>query len=462
VCEWRSKADIWYECPHERMVGSRLCIFHEHDKPVDAFLEAMRSLLLKAPSATPKNPLDLRGFVFPRDVRCEQLGVHPECIQLPRDLTNTVLDEAVFLQDVNLDGGQFSRDWGLRDVEVRGDTHLAMRGTGTLSLGGSQFHGDVRAPGLRLSLGGSLEMEDSRISGSVDLSEARIAGLSLARGQVEGDLRIVEGEISGVLNMYRLQVGGCTYLQRLTARGEVFLLGAILGRRLDLRGAHLAGRPITLECDAGGLTLGRRRPTTSFPWVQDGMGICIDDLSGARRFWSFASRTFARQGMPERADASHYLYRVYTSREKRKGENLGYPDDWSVARKSVLRFLARIRAWIAWLVECLLLRWPTAYGGSYLRIIATWAVLVVGFGVAYFLLTRDCPNAVLDLTSSGLKWKFSLGRALYFSLTTFTTLGFGDFQPAPGIGSVLVAVEAALGAIVMALTVLVIGRKFMR
>jgi len=66
------------------------------------------------------------------------------------------------------------------------------------------------------------------------------------------------------------------------------------------------------------------------------------------------------------------------------------------------------------------------------------------------------------LSSAGLAWPLSFGRALYFSIITFTTLGYGDIKPTPGWGSALTAAEAILGGIMMALTVLVIGRKFMR
>jgi len=56
----------------------------------------------------------------------------------------------------------------------------------------------------------------------------------------------------------------------------------------------------------------------------------------------------------------------------------------------------------------------------------------------------------------------SFWGALYFSVITFTTLGYGDIRPTAGLPSGLAAAEAVLGGIMMALTVLVIGRKFMR
>ena len=54
--------------------------------------------------------------------------------------------------------------------------------------------------------------------------------------------------------------------------------------------------------------------------------------------------------------------------------------------------------------------------------------------------------------------------SLYFSVVTFTTLGFGDIRPDPGIWWVKAVAmgEALCGAILMALFVLVLGRKMMR
>ena len=88
-------------------------------------------------------------------------------------------------------------------------------------------------------------------------------------------------------------------------------------------------------------------------------------------------------------------------------------------------------------------------------------ILTLGFASVYYLLTSH-GYQLFDHESPGEKWPFSFGRAFYFSIITFTTLGYGDIRPAPGLGSALTALEAILGGIMMALTVLVIGRKFMR
>lgn len=52
-------------------------------------------------------------------------------------------------------------------------------------------------------------------------------------------------------------------------------------------------------------------------------------------------------------------------------------------------------------------------------------------------------------------------NALYYSLVTFTTLGYGDMHPT-GWLKALSAIEALTGAVFMALIVAVIARKWMR
>jgi len=49
--------------------------------------------------------------------------------------------------------------------------------------------------------------------------------------------------------------------------------------------------------------------------------------------------------------------------------------------------------------------------------------------------------------------------SLYFSLITFTTLGYGDFRPLEGIGRILAGSEAFIGAFMMALFVYTFARR---
>jgi len=55
----------------------------------------------------------------------------------------------------------------------------------------------------------------------------------------------------------------------------------------------------------------------------------------------------------------------------------------------------------------------------------------------------------------------TLGESLYFSMVTFTTLGYGDFKPKPNC-RLLAGAEAALGAGLMATFIVCLTRKYMR
>jgi len=51
---------------------------------------------------------------------------------------------------------------------------------------------------------------------------------------------------------------------------------------------------------------------------------------------------------------------------------------------------------------------------------------------------------------------------IYYSIVTFTTLGYGEITPTGGIAKVVAAMEAFSGAFMMALFVAVFGKKMTR
>lgn len=96
------------------------------------------------------------------------------------------------------------------------------------------------------------------------------------------------------------------------------------------------------------------------------------------------------------------------------------------------------------------------HGESLARIFA-WALLIIfGYAAVYaqFNLIRDSGGGFVQ----------SPIDAVYFSTLTFTTLGLGDFQPDPTseLARALVTSQAALGAILIAIFVFVLGRRAAR
>lgn len=85
---------------------------------------------------------------------------------------------------------------------------------------------------------------------------------------------------------------------------------------------------------------------------------------------------------------------------------------------------------------------------SLLRILSIFFVLIFAFGASFWLLARygDAVRA------SGVQTKLSIGDALYFSVVTISSLGYGDLAPA-GIGKLLACLEVLLGLALMGILI---------
>ncbi len=102
----------------------------------------------------------------------------------------------------------------------------------------------------------------------------------------------------------------------------------------------------------------------------------------------------------------------------------------------------------------LLFYWASAgFGFRPLRVIGTALFLMVVYGLFYWSL-----GGVLNVAA---RQPAGLWEALYFSGTTFTTLGYGDFLPAPGV-RLLTLTEGILGAFTIGFFVVVVGNRLRR
>jgi len=53
----------------------------------------------------------------------------------------------------------------------------------------------------------------------------------------------------------------------------------------------------------------------------------------------------------------------------------------------------------------------------------------------------------------------TFGQYLYYSLITFTTVGYGDINPINGVARTLAVTEGILGVLLAVLVVFVLGRR---
>lgn len=90
-------------------------------------------------------------------------------------------------------------------------------------------------------------------------------------------------------------------------------------------------------------------------------------------------------------------------------------------------------------------------------IISVWALLFSIFARGSGASKMSSLNNITDLTTFD-GWQV-IFENLYLSTVTFTSLGYGDIQPANSITRALAGVEALFGALLTALIVFVIGRR---
>lgn len=115
-----------------------------------------------------------------------------------------------------------------------------------------------------------------------------------------------------------------------------------------------------------------------------------------------------------------------------------------------------------------LARWIALYGSSPYRILLTSLVVILVAAVIYPL-TGGVQEVFADRTitysiedpESAPQWWIGrvLFKSLYFSVVTFTTLGFGDIQPVGQIARLVAGIEALLGSLLAALLVYVLARS---
>ena len=87
--------------------------------------------------------------------------------------------------------------------------------------------------------------------------------------------------------------------------------------------------------------------------------------------------------------------------------------------------------------------------------IATYLWLGVAWAVSYSVIEEICPGSFSGLSAVG-------GEMLYFSLTTLTTLGYGDISPVSPFARAWSALEAATGTLYIAVMIAALVSRYQR
>jgi len=489
MCKWRSVLDPSYRCRVPSEPNSDYCIFHKCGlKDTKRFNAAIQAQFTEEGAAAIRNPpFSFIGYWFPRGIlvveKWETCKREEAC--LPDVLRNLSFSEAFIDGDLFLSGAKIEGQADLRLAQVQRNFIFTDASAGSVALQRAQIEGNAW---FQLCRVGHVYLAGAHVHADLDFDNAEVAGsVSLSNTVIDGDAAFTQARIGGSLllhgvtvnkgmNLLRANVGGSIHFGDARIQGDLVLQEATIAHRLRLNLQELGGKLSCMDC-AIGTSLWMPPPDVAvraanfdgcsakhlnlkvgtpriLGWGKARCGVRIDDKASAVSFWRFAQRTYVNEGKRQQADVSFYFERIARWKELRS----------VVARdgaKPAKRALARITRWwycFLWLLDLVFLRWTTAYGASLAHLVGTWFFVIGGFGVVYSLAPR------LIGQHGACIWTLrNWINGIHYSVTTFATLGLGDFTPGPSsLGKALTSLEALLGAILIALAVLVIGRRFMR
>ena len=421
--------------------GSDLCILHQPTpKDVERFKTALYAQLDEQGPEDERNSRSwFEGYVFPRAVvagtRDERSHFH---IALPLGMDCANFRGATFQSGADFAGAKFegSADFNGSSFE-EGACFTSAEFPGVANFGGAAF-----------SKGALFRLV--HFDWIADFSRARFeGGADFTGGEFKEDVSFCGAKFAEGAYFHGRRFAGTTNFNGASFAGAAYFVDAVF-----------KGRVSFFSTAVWFLFLGWEKPHI-WGWGHARCGVSLEHYSSAPLFWRFAQRAFSSTGDREKADAAFYFARLA---ERKAQRAVNWPSREGIRwcgwvpwlMKCVLRIILKAWPTLVWVVECVFVRWTTAYGASLARLFITWAFVVGSFGAAYSLapsLIGNGPN-IWSLRN----WVVGL----HFSVTTFTTLGLGALGSDRLVARVLISVEAILGAVLVALAVLVIGRRYMR
>lgn len=452
MCRWQDPESTEYRCRVPPDADAALCVFHSPHKKTALFLEKFNEQVNgKGDQDTRNPPMDFRGYIFPEGYGLS-LGSSSakKVVEVPSLSEGDLrLDRAVVYGSIELNVKKLAGRAVLRGARIYGDLVLAE----------AKIDGDVDASNTRIrrnvsawnvEIGGNVDFSNSVIEGhvvfrgaichaSVDFRRATIRGdAEFTRTRTDDDLDFRESTVGGHAIFLDAKVAGIGTLSEATIEGSAVFRGAVIRKYMDLTGVQVKGSCNFAFCEASALYVGPARPTIL--WLLPRReGVVIRHWKTGVSFWEFAERTFQKMGERERADAAYYFGRLWRRRAamasagwKRTVVLAGFPLD-------------------------LFLRWSIAYGASFARTLASWFIVILGFGSVYALvphLFRGYPDSIW--TSSN--W----ASGLFLSASCFAKLTLSSTTVIQSSGKVLLLSESIISSLLVALTIAVIARRVMR
>ena len=496
MCKWKRKSGRTYQCAIPAEVGSEFCVFHSSEpKSPEDFNAALRRQFARGePGLNSRS--SFIGYVFPDGVTISDNWDDPYSIPslIPPDIKHPDFSEAripgdVYFDDADLPDSKvdfsgsevkgvisFRRAriaWLVfRNASCQRGINLEMADVGWVNLANAHICGDAEFDGI--SIRNTLDLRDAELRGLHE--EGKPGDIILAKASVGGSIMLDGVTVDGDVELIRAHVGGSVRLNDASIGGKLSFFEAEIDKRVRMNFARLGGKLSCNDCEIGttlwmpsstvaineadfdGCVVRHLRLESGKPRIRGRghtrCGVRIADHRSAVSFWRFAQRAFVREGLRHAADMAYYFERIRRWQELRK---LNAPDGSGKWRTIGYWWIRRFNS-LLWLLDLVFVRATTAYGIGMANLLATWGIVICGFGVVFSVLPRLIQRAGVDIWTLR-NWIVGF----HYSVTSFTTLGLGHLNPGPSsLGMVLTSVEALVGAVLIALAVAIIGRRFMR
>ena len=249
----------------------------------------------------------------------------------------------------------------------------------------------------------TLYFSDAVIDGNISINNSNIGGeLLCGNTKINGSVIINNTNINGFVAFNYSEIGGgIDIIHESSIVGVFYLDEAKIGGYFNLYRSEIKGK---LSCKS-----------TKF-----------DKPSAQEEACRIAKIKCEESGY--RTGADEYFYREMEAKRKQKGK--------------ILRFLE------------LPIQYVFGYGTKWERVLFSWVLVVL---ICTFIFWFG--NGILE---NGIKEVTSFWTNLYFSIVTITTLGYGDFQPKPGLFRLVASIGAVFGTFMWAAFIVIFARKFMR
>lgn len=444
----RFPGKLW--CPEEAWGTSAYCVLHT-DLPEDATSEAFQELnelkIVKVNRRLENNNYDFSGVIL-RDVDFSgRKIVQSLCFE------GAVIKGDAIFNDVDICGKAL-----FDNAKIGGNTRFikakVKRG---LSFHEAKLGGNFQFESTPAETGGSVNFEGAEVKGDVSLSSTKILGeLWFRSAVIDGGLfcdsvRVVydaflydatikgfvvfnAARVWGELNLSQAKIGASAWFERAVIGGDVSLYMTQIGGEVDFKttrfrrpeAQEIACRTAKQICER----LGDRTAADDYFYRE----------MEAKRRHSFKLLSRSARGLTQSLQADYLYVRYIENSCKRRKKRVRF------LLEDFYTFISRsVRYFITLVVEgCF------GYGVRFLRLMATYFIIVIFFGLFYFY-NQQTVLGFNDLENNVL-----------FSFFTIIAPGYGISNIKPWIPQASVAVEAAFGAFLWAALIAIFVKKYMR